>query len=405
MRISSTLARLGTTLVAFGVILSFAILKPLPVQAAASMYVSAPGSVQTGNTFNVSVYVNTGGASANSFSGKISYPGGLFEGIRGSYSGSVCSLQVTSADPSGGQASFTCGTPSGFNGTGMVVYIVLKATSEGSGTFGLSNCQVLANDGKGTNITGGCSGSPVTVTGQTVAATPTPAPPTAVPTATPVVVGATPRPTATPKPGTTPKPTPTPTPSVNQDTKPVESPNTDTPAGENPAPPPAEGLSEADKNAAPADPNAPQGIKEGETVEEETNSERRTIASAFQDLFGSLGELKNLQKDIPGLAVVLLSLVPVLGFSLAIVFFVYRLYLLERRRRRTLDRLFELELNELAALEGKLDLLSQKGSKGKEQYQEEFKKAKENILRQLRPDYAKPIEQPKAQPAEKPEEA
>ena len=56
-----------------------------------------------------------------------------------------------------------------------------------------------------------------------------------------------------------------------------------------------------------------------------------------------------------------------------------------------LDRLFEMELNELAALEGKMDLLGEKGVKGREQYREEFKKAKENILRQLRPDYAKPI--------------
>jgi hypothetical protein len=65
-----------------------------------------------------------------------------------------------------------------------------------------------------------------------------------------------------------------------------------------------------------------------------------------------------------------------------------------------------MELAELAALEGKLDLLGEKGSKGKAQYQEEFKRAKENILRQLKPDFAKPVDSPKKEkPAKNSEKA
>jgi hypothetical protein len=92
-----------------------------------------------------------------------------------------------------------------------------------------------------------------------------------------------------------------------------------------------------------------------------------------------------------GALAILVTIIPFIIILIAIAFMIYRLFLLERRRKRTLDRLFEVELSELAALEGKLDLLGEKGIKGREQYREEFKKAKENILRQIRPDYGKPV--------------
>ena len=51
-----------------------------------------------------------------------------------------------------------------------------------------------------------------------------------------------------------------------------------------------------------------------------------------------------------------------------------------------------MELSELAALEGKMDLLAEKGASGREQYRQEFEKTKEKILRQLKPNYGQPIE-------------
>ena len=98
----------------------------------------------------------------------------------------------------------------------------------------------------------------------------------------------------------------------------------------------------------------------------------------------------------------MLTLIPLLALSLAIVFFIYRLYILERRRRRTLDRLFEMELSELSALEGKMDLLAEKGTKGREEYRQEFEKSKEAILRQIHPDYGSPIDKVTAKKAEAP---
>ena len=39
----------------------------LPVHAAASIYATSPGSGKIGDTISVSIYVNTGGQSANTF--------------------------------------------------------------------------------------------------------------------------------------------------------------------------------------------------------------------------------------------------------------------------------------------------------------------------------------------------
>jgi hypothetical protein len=88
----------------------------------------------------------------------------------------------------------------------------------------------------------------------------------------------------------------------------------------------------------------------------------------------------------------LITLLPFLALLFGAVFLGFRLYVLEQRRRRTMDRLFEMELAELAGLEGKMDLLAEKGQKGREQYKEEFEKAKENILRQVKPQYGKATE-------------
>lgn len=381
---------------AFLIALAPALVMQVPVaQAAASMYISAPSSVIVGNTVTLNISVNTNGASANSFDGTVSYPAGLFEGVRGSYSGSICTLQISQPDPSGGTANFTCGRPGGYTGTGLVVSVVLKAIAAGSGTFGLSGCQVLANDGQGTSITGGCSGSSVTVTGS-AAPNPTPTPPPANnPTPTPNSGGGTnptPRPSSTPRPSATPKPGTTPTPNVNQATQGAEQPNVPGETSQDPANPDVTPLSDADKAL---DPNAQEPIEGSSEEPQPDTTQRRSIATAFGDFMNSFKELGSLKKDIPGLAVVLISLIPVLGMTLAAVFFLYRIYIMERRRRRTLDRLFEMELSELAALEGKLDLLAEKGAKGREQYRQEFQQAKENILRQLRPDYNKPIDAPK----------
>jgi outer membrane biosynthesis protein TonB len=351
---------------------------PQSAWAAASLSISAPGSATVGDTVSITVRVNTGGQAANAFEGTVSYPSDLLDGVRGSFSGSICTLPISQPDPSGGTAYFSCGTPAGFNGTGTVATIVFTAKAAGSVSFGMSGCSVLAADGQGTDITGGCSGTSMTIN----------APPTPPPTPTPPPAGV----TSTPTPKATAKPTAIPkTSAAPANTKPVETAKPAEATTEPTAPP---------KQVLPSS-SAPAALTTvAPDAAANNGTGKRSIAQAFGDLFSVFKNAGQLKGSLSGVIALLLTMIPILGLLCAIFFMVYRLYLLERRRRRTLDRLFEMELSELAGLEGKMDLLGEKGVKGREQYREEFKKAKENILRQIKPDYNKPVDAPKAAPKE-----
>lgn len=341
---------------------SFLVLKPQPVQAAAGLYLtSSSNSVEVGQTVSISIYVNTNGASANTYSGSISYPAANFEGVRGSYTGSICKIPIEQPDPVDGSANFTCGSPGGYTGTGLVGFIVLKATNPGSGNIGLSNCKVLANDGSGTNIGGGCTGVSYSVvgTGQSPATSTTGGVKTPLPTLKP----ATTQPSSV---GTSP---------ATQAEKPAETPKETIPEQFVPPVPTTQKLSEENRKIQSE--SAPQ--------EEVGTPEKRTVSAAFQNLFDSFQEVKTVKKDTPGLIVILVSLAPFLLIGIAALYFLFRLYSLEKKRKRTMDQILEMGLSEIAALEGKLDLLSMKGGEGKELYKEEFKKAKENLQNKLQP--------------------
>jgi len=337
--------------------------------AASTMAVHAPASATVGDNVTITVNVNTNGDSANAFEADFSYPDALFDPVRGTYSGGSCNLPITQPDPSGGSASISCGATGGASGNLLIATIVLKAKGSGSAHFGLSGCSVLANDGQGTDITGGCSGDTMTINDPAPAAT-------AAPTPVPTAKGATPKPTATP----TAKATPTPVP------KPAEVP-TQAPATAAPTPPPVVTL----PSSTPTPKVVAAGSSPGPSATPEVEG-KRTISQAIGDLFSSLKGIGSLKNEATGLIALLLILFPFTAILLAILFFIYRLYAMGKQRRRTMDRLFEMELSELAALEAKMDLLSEKGTKGRDQYREEFRISKEKILRELKPDYGKPIE-------------
>jgi hypothetical protein len=364
-RITALVASIATAAMVFG---SFGV---QPVYAAASMYVTTGSSSYAfGDVITVNINVNTGGQSANAFQANFSYPASLLEGVSGTFSGSVCTLPITVPDPSGGTTSFSCGRPSGYNGIGTVARVTLKVIAQGVGSLNISGCEVLANDGLGTNITGGCSGSTVTTLG-----------PSPSPTIDPNYV---PSPTPTPKPKKSPTPTPSPTikPSSSATIN-IGGQTTPTPTI---TPPPIAELAPGETPPPPTEEPTPEPEVEEEVVQ------KRTVGQAIQDIFSASRNIGKLGGNLTGVVALLIAVVPFLALLLAILYLAYRLYMMERRRKRTLDRLFEMELAELAALEGKLDLLGEKGSKGKAQYQEEFKRAKENILRQLKPDFAKPVD-------------
>lgn len=346
----------------------------LPAKAAGSLYVSAPASVRVGDTITITVNVNTGGDSANAFKATFSYPAGSLEGLSGSYADSVCTLPITQPNPKSGSASISCGTPSGFSGTGNIATMSFRALAAGSVSLGLSGCNVLANDGLGTDITGSCSGRSLSIEAAAVASP--------SPSVAPVN-----SPSPSPSASTKPKTSTTPKVTTSQSPKNAETPKTAPSANaEQPTPPPVQAITEESPTPTPSE--SPEASSENTDT---ASSQKRSIWQALKDNLAALKNLKTAGSQISSLIAVLLILLPILALILAIVYMLYRLYILERRRRRTLDRLFEMELSEFAALEGKLDVLSTKGAKGREEYQDEFSKAKERILRQLRPDFNKPV--------------
>jgi hypothetical protein len=376
-----TLTSIALTFLCLVLVVPVILQQPETAQASASMSVGSNPTIGVGQDISVQVNVNTGGQSANAFEATFSYPSSLFDGVRGTYAGSICTLPISQPDPDGGTASISCGRPSGYTGSGLVATIVLHAKAPGDGSFGLSGCTVLANDGQGTDISGGCSGRSISVTGvPTPPPTPTPSPtPTRSPTPTPK-----PSNTTSPKPTTTPKVTPTPTPG-----------GPGAPVAGSSTPPPTPPIDGPDAQQLPESTPLPDAT---ESPSSAPQTEKRSIGQAIKDIFGSLGELKGLGGNLSGIVALMLTMIPFLLILFAIVFLGYRLYLLERRRRRTLDRLFELELSELASLEGKLDLLAEKGTKGRQEFKEEFQAVKENILRQIKPEYNKPVDAPKQKP-------
>ena len=341
----------------------------------ANEFVSAPGVASVGDSLSASIYVNTNGQSANSFEATISWPSFLTP-ITG-HRGSICSFYIDEpSSPSGSSGSLSCGKSNGYTGSGGLYSISFTASSSGSGSFGLSGCTVLANDGNGTNITGGCSGSSITV--NSAAQAPPPATVTNTSPPTSQASGST---------STTAKATPKPTTKPNQTPTPAESAATPTPSTV-PTPPPIQAL----PASTPLASSPPTTGNVTTSSAQPVAQQRRSIGKAFSDLISSLKQIKLLPKDGTGAVALILTTLPALALLLATVYFIYRLYLLETRRKRAMNRLFELELSELSSLEGKMDLLVEKGAKGRQQYTEEFEKTKQHILQQIRPDYGKPVD-------------
>lgn len=334
--------------------------------AAGLSLTTSSSSVQVGQTLTITVQTNTNGGEVTAFSGIITYPTNVFEWVRMGYDSVVCPMGVRShdTDPTDGTFQFSCGRYDNLTMSGQVVHVILKAIAPANGSIGLSSCSALLN---GTYVTGGCTGTTYTVI--------TPGQATPPPNSTPTpAVSSTPLPTL--KPTEAPAPTSTPL-TATQALKGAETPQDN----KNPPVQPVVPVTQhfIDNTPKIQDTPAPEDDSAVGTPE------RQTVSAAFQSLFQSFQEVKTVQKDTPGLIVVLISLIPFLLFALAAIFFLYRLYALEKRRRRSMDQLLELGLSEISSLEGKIDLLGEKGPDGIEQYKEEFKKAKENILGQLKP--------------------
>jgi hypothetical protein len=139
----------------------------VPPSEAATLKLSPETAVQTaGSVFTVVVQVNTGGTSINAAEGTITFNPKEISVVSVSRTSSIFSLWVTEPTFSNtaGTISFSGGSPTGYRGSaGTVMTITLEAKSAGAPKLTFQSGAVLANDGRGTNILSGMSGSSFTI--------------------------------------------------------------------------------------------------------------------------------------------------------------------------------------------------------------------------------------------------
>jgi hypothetical protein len=148
-------------------------------------------SVSVGSIFNANVYVSANGTSINNAEGSISFPPDLLQVISVSNSSSIFNiwLEQPSYSNSTGQISFNGGVPNpGFSSNmGNALRVQFRAIKAGTAPISFSSALIRANDGLGTDVTSGKTGTTVNIITSAVnPAVNSTANPTASPTISPV---------------------------------------------------------------------------------------------------------------------------------------------------------------------------------------------------------------------------
>ncbi|MFH1207743.1 MAG: carboxypeptidase regulatory-like domain-containing protein [Patescibacteria group bacterium] len=165
-------------IIIFGAI---AIILAMPSMLKAATLSISPSTktVEVGDSFTVSVRVNTGGVAINSAQATVSYPTSLLEAT-GISSQGIFTLWAISPTYSNatGKSTFAGGLPSpGYTGSsGTVIGIVFKTKAAGKASVTISGASVLANDGIGTDLFASAGSGTFTINTPTAEPTPTPTP-------------------------------------------------------------------------------------------------------------------------------------------------------------------------------------------------------------------------------------
>jgi len=139
---------------------------------------AAKTTYAVGDSFLVSVVLNTAGNNVNTVSGRISIPDAFaVTSVRSG--GSIISLWVTQPEVNPqGDIVFAGGTPGGYNGSsGPIISFILQAKQEGTATLRSGDIKLLLNDGQGTELNPVTAGS-LTIQIQKAAPRQTPTQPT-----------------------------------------------------------------------------------------------------------------------------------------------------------------------------------------------------------------------------------
>lgn len=134
-------------------------------QEGASLYITpSSGTYFIGSTFNVSVYINTGGKDINAVQVELQFPPDKLQVASPTTGKSFISVWVSQPTYSNtrGTASFVGGLPSpGINtSSGLVSTITFRVKAPGTATISFKDTsQILLDDGNGTNVLSSISGA------------------------------------------------------------------------------------------------------------------------------------------------------------------------------------------------------------------------------------------------------
>lgn len=139
----------------------------MPAFAASLSIVPSSGTYYVGRSFTVDVDVSSADQAMNAAAGTISFPIGTLQVISISRANSIMTLwvQPPSFSNNDGVINFQgIAVNPGFQGNaGQIIAVTFLAKSAGSASLSFLSGSVLANDGKGTNITDGMQGANITV--------------------------------------------------------------------------------------------------------------------------------------------------------------------------------------------------------------------------------------------------
>lgn len=332
--------------------------------ADSSAVLSGPSN---GSGVSLPITINTNGTDDNSFEVVVSFSeavNSVSENIVGS---AACTLDISNEyHQTSSTITLACGIPNGFNGSGLLGTI--NANLGGEAKFWISSATFLENDGHGTKDTVDFDTTPLVINlgGDTGTPSPTPTPspsPSGSSTPTPTKKSGTPTPTlsitATPKVNATAL---TVSPPGSYNGKPTTLPKVTT-ANQ----PSLVVVSQPPYKVTPTPSETP-----GEIII--TPTPPQSVQTLVEGYFTNT-------------VAALLFIIPIIALLIMVGFMSLRMFQVTRRKQREIELLFEHELGELAALESKMDLINEKGDQGKKAFEEEFKRTKDQILKELKPEY------------------
>lgn len=145
----------------FALVFGIAIAVPAVGHAATLSVTPSTGTFEVGDRVTYKVVVS-GDVPLNAVAGTVTFPSSLFAIDSVSKTGSILNFWVS--EPTfvrgAGTVQFEGVSLAGFSGgVGTVVTVTLRALKVGSGSVTFQSGQILANDGQGTDITGGLNGA------------------------------------------------------------------------------------------------------------------------------------------------------------------------------------------------------------------------------------------------------